>query len=142
MKTRFTLLFMLLVGMMASVQAQFKLASLVSDGMVLQQQTQVRLWGTATPGQQVSVTASWSTKAKATAQVGADGRCRKNCRDGRRRQHMPGGNPAQQRLHLLMHGKCTPFCYEFKTKRIQSVTTNYKYNTQVFALCQPPGRSF
>ena len=43
MKTRLILLFMLLVGVTASAQAPFKLASLVSDGMVLQQQTQVRL---------------------------------------------------------------------------------------------------
>lgn len=74
MKTRLILLFMLLVGVTASAQAPFKLASLVSDGMVLQQQTQVRLWGTATPGQQISVVASWNSKGKVTAQADADGR--------------------------------------------------------------------
>lgn len=44
----------------ASLGAKVKLPALVGDNMVLQQQTEARLWGTALPGTEVRVTASWN----------------------------------------------------------------------------------
>ena len=41
-------------------QAKVKLPHLVSDNMVIQQQTDVRLWGWAKPGKKVTATTSWS----------------------------------------------------------------------------------
>lgn len=38
-------------------------SSLISDNMVLQQQTKVRLWGKATPDTKVSISASWGKKS-------------------------------------------------------------------------------
>ncbi len=43
----------------AGAQAELRLASLVSDNMVLQQNTDARLWGSATPGATVTVAPSW-----------------------------------------------------------------------------------
>ena len=42
------------------------LPSLISDGMVLQQNSDVKLWGESSPGAPVTVTASWGTKANGT----------------------------------------------------------------------------
>ena len=44
------------------LQAKVKLPHLVSDNMVIQQQTDVRLWGWAKPGSKVTATTSWSTQ--------------------------------------------------------------------------------
>ena len=44
------------------VQAEIKLPKFFSDGMVLQQQTECRIWGTADKGKNVSVTTSWDGK--------------------------------------------------------------------------------
>ena len=44
----------------ASLGAKVKLPALVSDNMVLQQQTEVKLWGTAAPKAEVRVTPSWN----------------------------------------------------------------------------------
>ncbi len=52
------------------VQAKVVLSNICSDGMVLQQKSQAAVWGTASPGAQVTVTPSWngtSYKAKADA---------------------------------------------------------------------------
>ena len=43
-----------------SVQAKVKLSHLVGDNMVIQQQTDVRLWGWAKPNSTVTATTSWS----------------------------------------------------------------------------------
>ena len=40
--------------------AKVKLPHLISDGMVIQQQSDVRLWGWDKPGKKVKVTTSWS----------------------------------------------------------------------------------
>ena len=56
-----------------SAFAEIHLPSFFSDGMVLQQQTQVRLWGTAGKGKTVTVSPSWDNKSY-TATAGSDGR--------------------------------------------------------------------
>ncbi len=52
------------------VQAKVTLPGILSDNMVLQQQTDVRLWGWAAPDAKVTVTASWSEETYRTT---ADG---------------------------------------------------------------------
>ena len=47
---------------MAILSAKVELPSILSDNMVLQQQTDVALWGTATPGNTVIVSPSWTKK--------------------------------------------------------------------------------
>ena len=42
------------------VGRQSKLPALVGDNMILQQQTEVKLWGTAAPEAEVRVTPSWN----------------------------------------------------------------------------------
>ena len=67
MKKRLFLALMALAAL--SAQAKVRLSHLVGDNMVLQQQTEARLWGWAKPGAQVKVTTSWSsdvTTVKAT----------------------------------------------------------------------------
>ena len=56
---RFTML-VLLFSANTSLQAQVKLASIFSDNMVLQQNQQVKIWGTAPAGNPVTVKASWN----------------------------------------------------------------------------------
>jgi len=55
-----------------SAQAKVRLSHLIGDNMVLQQQTEARLWGWAKPGSQVKVTTSWSNKV-VTVKAGKDG---------------------------------------------------------------------
>lgn len=47
--------------------AQTKLPAFFSNGMVLQQQQAVAIWGTDQPNTRITVTAGWGTKATATA---------------------------------------------------------------------------
>ena len=56
-----------------SAEAKVKLPKLVSDGMVIQHSTDVRLWGWDKPGSKVTVTTSWSDE-KATVTTGKDGK--------------------------------------------------------------------
>ena len=56
---RFTVL-VLLCSANTSLHAQVKLASIFSDNMVLQQNQQVKIWGTAPAGNPVTVKASWN----------------------------------------------------------------------------------
>ena len=53
----------LMVFVFASAEAKLKLSRLHTDGMVLQQNTEAKIWGTTTPDTQVSVTPSWDGKA-------------------------------------------------------------------------------
>jgi sialate O-acetylesterase len=46
-----------------SAEKPFRLASLFSDNMVLQQQSSVPVWGWGTPGERVSISASWGRNA-------------------------------------------------------------------------------
>ena len=61
-----------LTALTLSPQAKVKLPHLIGDNMVLQQQTDARLWGWAKPGKTVKVTTSWSDQV-AMAKVGKDG---------------------------------------------------------------------
>ena len=56
-----------------TAQAKVQLPKFFADNMVLQQQTEARLWGWAKPGKTVKVSTSWSIDV-ATAKVGNDGR--------------------------------------------------------------------
>lgn len=55
------------------ITAKVTLPAIFSDNMVLQQNTQVNVWGKAAPGEKVSVKASWMEKA-VTAKAGANGK--------------------------------------------------------------------
>lgn len=72
MKTIFTLVWLLML-VAASGNARIKLSSLIADNMVLQQQGNVRLWGTAQAGEQISVTPTWNGKT-VTAKADRQGR--------------------------------------------------------------------
>ena len=67
------LISLLLLCCAATLGAKVKLHSLVGDNMIVQQQTDVRLWGTARPGAEIKVTPSWSGQT-ATCQADAQGR--------------------------------------------------------------------
>ncbi len=56
-----------------SAQAKVRLPHLVGDNMIIQQQSDVRLWGWDQPGKQVKVTTSWSS-AVVTVTTGTDGK--------------------------------------------------------------------
>ncbi|MDE2125727.1 MAG: sialate O-acetylesterase [Armatimonadetes bacterium] len=55
----------------SACRADIRLPALLSDNMVLQRNTRVTLWGTASPGEPVAVSASWGPTAHAVA--GSDG---------------------------------------------------------------------
>lgn len=62
------LTFFFATALAATAQAKIWMPAIFSDGMVLQQQSECKLWGTATPGSIVKVTTSWSNlKQYATA---------------------------------------------------------------------------
>ncbi len=71
MKKIFAMMVSLAVAL--SAQAKVRLPHLIGDNMVLQQQTDARLWGWAKPGKTVTVTTSWSDQ-KVTAKAGKDGK--------------------------------------------------------------------
>ena len=52
--------------------SNLELPSLISDNMIIQQSSDVKIWGTATPGHKISVVASWDEKA--SAKTGKDGK--------------------------------------------------------------------
>ncbi len=57
MKTRiqFIIAFLVALGTGASVQGQVRLPGLISDGMVLQRDTELKIWGWASPGEDVAI---------------------------------------------------------------------------------------
>lgn len=57
----------------AMADAKIWMPSVFSDGMVLQQQSDCKLWGTATPGSVVKVTVSWNGEKKYVT-AAADGK--------------------------------------------------------------------
>lgn len=67
------LLITMLMAVATAGQAKVRLPHLVSDNMVIQQQTDVRLWGWAKAGRKVTATTSWSNQ-KAVARADKDGR--------------------------------------------------------------------
>ena len=62
-----------LAALAIGLQAKVKLPHLVSDNMIIQQQTDVRLWGWAKPGRKVVATTSWSSQ-RAEAKADKQGR--------------------------------------------------------------------
>lgn len=56
---RTIVLSLLMAAVAVPLGARVKPASLISSGMVLQQQSDARVWGTADPGESVTVTPSW-----------------------------------------------------------------------------------
>jgi sialate O-acetylesterase len=61
LQKRFTSTLLLIVTAL-SINAQPKLASLFTDNMVLQQQTEVAIWGWSNAGNKIRVTTSWNKK--------------------------------------------------------------------------------
>jgi sialate O-acetylesterase len=59
---RGTLILSFFLLAMLSVRAEVKLPAIFSDGMVMQQQSNANLWGTATVGKQVVVITGWNAK--------------------------------------------------------------------------------
>jgi len=55
-----------------SLNAKIKVASVLGDNMVLQRNTEVKLWGTADPNQKMTITTSWN-KAKLTTTANEKG---------------------------------------------------------------------
>lgn len=61
---RFTAIAAALVLAASAIEAKVELPSVISDNMVLQQQTEAALWGTARPGSKVTVKVGWSADRK------------------------------------------------------------------------------
>ena len=64
---------MVLAALTATVEAKVRLSHLIGDNMVIQQQSEVRLWGWDKPKQKVTVSTSWSSE-KLTAVTDEDGK--------------------------------------------------------------------
>ena len=61
-------LFLLLSFILTAVaSSQIRLPSIISSGMVLQQNDSAGLWGWASPGERILVTASWNNKTDTIA---------------------------------------------------------------------------
>lgn len=56
-----------LCSIVGTVAADVQLPEVIGDGMVLQRNSEVPIWGWASPGEKVSVTASWMPKPAAAA---------------------------------------------------------------------------
>lgn len=67
-------LLVLALAVLGSARAAVRLPHVLSDGMVLQQQSSARLWGWATPGATVSVKASWNGGKTLITKAAKDGR--------------------------------------------------------------------
>ena len=69
---RFSILCILLASV-CTMQAKVTMAPIFADNMVLQQQSDAALWGSADPGSKVVITPSW-TKTKTVTKAGEDGK--------------------------------------------------------------------
>ena len=58
---------LVLVALAKPALANVKVAAVIGDGMVLQQQARCHIWGSADPGERVSVRTSWGANADTTA---------------------------------------------------------------------------
>lgn len=65
-------LFSFMFALLSSAKAEVTLPAVISDGMVIQQDCDAKLWGKADPGERVIVSSSWNTSASAVA--GQDGK--------------------------------------------------------------------
>ena len=52
----------LLAGCLMTANAKVTMPSVFADNMVLQQNTDVAFWGTADPGEKVTVSQTWSSE--------------------------------------------------------------------------------
>ena len=69
---------LLLIAFLPILRSEIVLPSVLSEGMVLQQRSNARLWGKATPGESIYISASWGKKVRVIAD--ADGRWRAELR--------------------------------------------------------------
>lgn len=61
-----TILTVMLSALAVSASAVIRPASMITDNMVLEQNANARIWGTADPGEKVTVTTSWDGKSYTT----------------------------------------------------------------------------
>lgn len=67
MKRQIAVIIFALAGLYGTfAEAKVKLPAFFSDGMVMQQQSDANLWGTATPGKPVTLTTGWDEKTYRT----------------------------------------------------------------------------
>lgn len=76
-KTSLIFTISLILWSVSSVFAQVVLPTFISDNMVLQQQTEVPLWGKAKPGTTVTLSCSWDN-SKYEAKTSAEGKWKQN----------------------------------------------------------------
>jgi sialate O-acetylesterase len=70
LSTVFLIAFLVLTG--CHTRSDLKLPSLIGDNMLMQQKTDAKIWGKATPGININVSSSWNSKGQ--TKVGKDGR--------------------------------------------------------------------
>jgi sialate O-acetylesterase len=75
----FPVLVLAVLGLISSAVAELKLPAVISDNMVLQQESRAPLWGWAEKGQTVSVSASWTERVR-EVKVDEDGKWRARVR--------------------------------------------------------------
>jgi sialate O-acetylesterase len=73
MKKKILIVIVSLLVISFHVFSKVTLPSILNNGMVLQQKTKVKLWGSAEPGSEVEIKPSW-TNQKYTAACGSDGK--------------------------------------------------------------------
>lgn len=71
-KSLSTTVFFIFILQVSSLHAKVELPSILSDNMVLQQNSYVKLWGRSTPGGKVKIKTSWNNEEK-KAMVNKDG---------------------------------------------------------------------
>ena len=59
---RITLIIISILLTQFVIFAQFKLANIFDDHMVLQRNDMVKIWGTASPNESIEISASWSSE--------------------------------------------------------------------------------
>jgi len=74
MHKKFSIGLLVLSAGASNLLAEVKLPALLSDNMVLQQQSDARFWGWAAPGEKVEVQASWAKDATKPVTTGNDGK--------------------------------------------------------------------
>ena len=67
MKLTTVLLTLSLAIASCQTHSNLKLPSLIGDNMLLQQKTNAKIWGKATPGSKINVSASWNVIGKTNA---------------------------------------------------------------------------
>ena len=89
-----------LISMGLAASAKVEPASIIGDNMVIQQQTDVHLWGNATPGAELTVSPSWSG-VPVKGKVGADGKWEISIPDSGGKLHAADAD--NQRRHTADH---------------------------------------